>query len=96
MVLDSSLLNTQHYKVWIKGKVEKSRERSRALPYTLVAIEKGAYRSPSATVTNFTFIYIYIYLYRRIIDGIILFLKIITDRWGKDQKNIFEELSRTI
>ena len=28
MVLDTSLLNTQHYKVWIKGKVEQSRERS--------------------------------------------------------------------
>ena len=26
MVLDTSLLNTQHYKVWIKGKVEQSRE----------------------------------------------------------------------
>ena len=26
MVLDSSLLNTQHYKVWIKGKVELSWE----------------------------------------------------------------------
>ena len=25
-VLDASLLNTQHYKVWIKGKVEQSRE----------------------------------------------------------------------
>ena len=36
MVLDASLLNTQHYKVWIKGKVEKSSERSSALPYTLV------------------------------------------------------------
>ena len=36
MVLDASLLNTQHYKVWIKGKVEKSREKSSALPYTLV------------------------------------------------------------
>ena len=36
MVLDASLLNTQHYKVQIKGKVEKSRERSSALPYTLV------------------------------------------------------------
>ena len=36
MVLDVSLLNTQHYKVGIKGKVEKSRERSNALPYTLV------------------------------------------------------------
>ena len=36
MVLDASLLNTQHYKVRITGKVELSRERSSALPYTLV------------------------------------------------------------
>ena len=36
MVLDASLLSTQHYKVWIKGKVEQSRERSSAFPYTLV------------------------------------------------------------
>ena len=36
MVLDASLLNTQHYKVGIKGKVEQSRERNSALPYTLV------------------------------------------------------------
>ena len=28
MVLDAALLNTQHYKVRIKGKVEQSRERS--------------------------------------------------------------------
>ena len=36
MVLDTSLLNTQHYKVRIKGKVEQSRERSSALHYTSV------------------------------------------------------------
>ena len=36
MVLDTSLLNTQHYKVHIKGKVEQSREWSSTLPYTLV------------------------------------------------------------
>ena len=36
MVLDANMLNTQHYKVRIKGKVEKSRERSSALLYTLV------------------------------------------------------------
>ena len=36
MVLDASLLNTQQYKVRIKGKVEQSRERSSALPYNLV------------------------------------------------------------
>ena len=36
MVLDASLLNTQHYKVQIKSKVEQSKESSRAFPYTLV------------------------------------------------------------
>ena len=36
MVLNASWLNTQHYKVQIKGKVEQSREKSSALPYTLV------------------------------------------------------------
>ena len=36
MVLDTSLLNIQQYKVCIKGKVEQSRERSSALPYTSV------------------------------------------------------------
>ena len=36
MVLDTSLLNTQQYKVLIKGKVEQSRERSSDLPYTSV------------------------------------------------------------
>ena len=34
IVLDASLLNTQHYKVRIKGKVEQSWERSSALSYT--------------------------------------------------------------
>ena len=34
MVLDATLLNTQHYKVRIKGKVEESRERNSALPYS--------------------------------------------------------------
>ena len=34
MVLDTSLLNTQQYKVCIKGKVEQSKERSSTLPYT--------------------------------------------------------------
>ena len=36
MVLDASLLNTHHYKVRIKGKVKEPRERSSALPNTLV------------------------------------------------------------
>ena len=50
MVLDTFLLNTQQYKVRIKRKVEQSRERSTAI--SVVAIEKGAFWSPSTTVTN--------------------------------------------
>ena len=62
MVLDTSLFNTQQYKVRIKGKVEQSRERSS--PLGVVAFEKGAYWLPSATVVNFTFtLYIYIYIW---------------------------------
>ena len=34
MVLDTTLLNTQQYKVRIMGKVEQSKERSSALPNT--------------------------------------------------------------
>ena len=36
MVFDASLLNTQHYKVRIKGKVEQSGERSGTLPCIMV------------------------------------------------------------
>ena len=36
MVLDTSLFNTQQYKVRIEGQVEQSREKSRAIPYILV------------------------------------------------------------
>ena len=34
MVLDAALLSTQPYKVRTKGRVEQSREKSSALPYT--------------------------------------------------------------
>ena len=34
MVPDAALLNTQHYMVRIKSKVEQSRERCSTLPYT--------------------------------------------------------------
>ena len=53
-VLDASLLNTQYYKVQIKGKVEQSRERSNVLHLGVVAIEKEDLGSPSTTVANFT------------------------------------------
>ena len=60
MVLDATLLNIQHYKVRIKGKVEQSRERSSALPQHLgvVAIEKGTFGLPSTKVANFTLLII--------------------------------------
>ena len=55
MVFDTSLLNTQQYKIRIKGKVEQSREMSSApLHLSVVAIEKGAFGSPSTRVANFT------------------------------------------
>ena len=53
MVLDAALLNTQHYKIRIKGKVKQSRERSSAL--CVVAIEKRAFKSSLTEVANFTF-----------------------------------------
>ena len=63
MVLDATLLNTLHYKVQIKGKVEQSWEWSSALSYT-PAIEKRDFESPLTKVANFYFyIYIYIYIY---------------------------------
>ena len=54
IVFDTSLLNTQQYKLCIKDKVEQSGERSSALSYTtVVAIEKGAFWLPSTMVTFF-------------------------------------------
>ena len=59
MVLDASLLGTQHYKVRIKGKVEQSRKGvAPSLHIGVVAIEKGAFGLPSTMVANFTLLYI--------------------------------------
>ena len=52
MVLDSTLLNTQHYQVRIKGKVKEFRPLQHL---GVVAIEKGAFGSLSITVANFTY-----------------------------------------
>ena len=80
MVLDTSLLNTQQYKVRVKGKVEQSRERSSTLLYFgVVAIEKGAFWSSSTTVTNITFLYNKVaslsecYIFKAIIFILIIF-----------------------
>ena len=64
MVLDDTLLNTQHYKVGIKSKVEQSRERISTLPLHLgvVAIEKRDFESLSTKVANLTFYFTYSYL----------------------------------
>ena len=63
MVLDASLLSTQHYKVRIKGKVEQSREGVAPSPTHWCS----SYRKRSLRVTidygrqlYFTYIYIYI------------------------------------
>ena len=66
MVLDVSLLNTQHYKVRIKGKVEQSREGVAPSPTPWCS----SYRKGSLRVTldygrqlYLLYIYIYIYIY---------------------------------
>ena len=65
MVLDISLLNTQQYKVRIKGRVEQSLEKSCAylLHLGVVAIEKGDFLSLSTTVANFTYLWLWKFLW---------------------------------
>ena len=53
MVLDTSLLNTKQYKVRIKGKVEQSRERSCAYPYTSEIEPSGHLRQKGDNFTYF-------------------------------------------
>ena len=36
MLFEAALLNTQHYKVWIKGKMEQSKEKNSTVPNTSV------------------------------------------------------------
>ena len=65
MVFDSAFLNTQHYKVRIKGKLER---------LSVVANEKGAFSS-SLDYTNLTFIIIYkLFLYFELFKKCHLFL----------------------
>ena len=70
MVLDTSLLNTQLYKVRIEGKVEQSKERSTALPYTsvqqLLKRELSGHPQLRSPTLFFLLIYIYIYIYIQI------------------------------
>ena len=59
IVLDTSLFNTQHYKVCIKGKVEQSKERSSALPYTSMLKREPSGHSRLWSPTFYIYIYIY-------------------------------------
>ena len=77
MVLDASLLNTQHYKVWIKGKVEPSREGVAPSPTSWCS----SYRKGSLWVTldygrqlYLLYICIYILFYIFIQGHILLFV----------------------
>ena len=59
MVLNASLLNTQHYKVWIKGKMELCP----LLHLGVVAINKADFGSLSTTAANFTYLHTVKWLY---------------------------------
>ena len=53
IVLDASFLNTQQYNVWIKNKWSNPEKGVVPSSYTsVVAIEKGAFGSPTNTVAN--------------------------------------------
>ena len=53
MVLDISLLSTQHYEVQIKDRwSNRGKELHHPLHLGVVAIEKEAFRFPSTTVSN--------------------------------------------
>ena len=64
VVLDASLINTQHYKVQIKSKWSYTGKGERLLQYLgVLAIEKGAFGLPLTMVGQLIYIYIYIYIY---------------------------------
>ena len=64
MVLDASLLNTQHYKVRIKGKVEQSREGVAPSPtHWCSSYRKGSLRVTLDYGRQLYFFYIYIHIY---------------------------------
>ena len=65
LVLDTSLLSNQYYKVRIKGKAEQSMEGSNALPYAsnVVSIEKGAFSRRQQLYFLYNHISLYIVTY---------------------------------
>ena len=61
LVLDTPLLNTEHYKVCIKDKVEQSKERGSAFSYTLVLNLSKKDLSGRHRLHSPNLLYIYIY-----------------------------------
>ena len=58
------LLNTQHYKVWIKGKWSNSGKGVVTPIYlSVIPVEKGAFGSPSTMIGQLIYFTIYIYIY---------------------------------
>ena len=79
MVLDATLLTTQHYKARIKSKVEQSSEWSSTPTHLgVVAIEKRAFGSPSTKVANFNYL---LYIPLKPNFGCIA--------WSRQQKTLF-------
>ena len=64
MVLDATLLNTQHYKLWIKGKVERSRQGVTPSPTPWCSSYwKGSLRVAFDYGHQLYFYFIYVYIY---------------------------------
>ena len=64
------LLNTQHYYVFIKGKVEQGKESHSSWQLGVVGIKKGAFESPSTTVGQ-----VYLYMCYATCTGFLKLLK---------------------
>ena len=63
VVLYAALLNTEHYKAWIKGNWSNPRKKNTTLLHFGVgANEKGTFESPLTKVANITF-FAYVYTY---------------------------------
>ena len=95
MVLDASLLNTQHYKVRIKGKVKQSKEIELCPSPTTWCSSywKGSLQlwSPTLLICTFVYIYIYIYIYLKFIQWIKWILQL---EFGKGSTIYICSLSR--
>ena len=64
VLLDTSLLNTQHYKVRFKGKVEQSRERSSTFPTPrCISYWKGSFWVALDYGRQIYLLTIYVYIY---------------------------------